>query len=257
MTAPGYLSNAELKRLQSAYPELRHAGCPTCKDAGHFRWQGKDQECLCTEQKRLHVRYLHAGIGLTYQRLSWGDVGFDVAAACPKLADYLDNFDYYLANGMGLFIPGPVGSGKTLLLMLILKELVKRDYDCYTTTFANTVESFTATWGDNEEKRWFAKKFMGSQVLGLDDLGKEFRSSNRLAPTTFDNILRTRVQNARPTILTTNMTAQEVGHGYGSAALSMLVERSLEMPLTGADFRPIAHGRSLAEIENKETRPIV
>lgn len=256
MSPAGYLSDAELARLKIHHPELHDQSCPTCKDTGTFRWKGKDHECQCSEQKRLRTRYLHAGIGLTYQRLSWSDVAFDLAKY-PQLSKYMDDFDAYLSHGIGLFITGPVGTGKTLLLMLILKELVKRNYDCYSTTFANTVESFTATWGDNDEKRWFAKRFTSSQVLGLDDLGKEFRSSNRLAPTTFDNILRTRVQNSRPTLVDTNMTAAEVATGYGSAALSLLVEKSIEVPLTGADFRPKAHGRSLSEIENKEIRPIV
>lgn len=256
MSIPGYLSNTDLERLQANNPELRSGRCPTCRDKKKFRWKGKECDCLCSEQKRLFVRYLHAGVGDTYQRLSWGDLSVPSEQLGPVI-DYLDNAEDYINRGMGLLLHGPVGTGKTLLMNLVIKELVKNKYDSYATTFANTVEAFTATWGDKEEKRIFARRFMNSQVLGLDDLGKEFRASNGLPVTTFDHILRTRVTANRPTMLTTNMSAAELQHGYGGAVLSLLVEKSIEVPLKGADFRPISHDRTVKEIRNKEIRPII
>jgi DNA replication protein DnaC len=202
-----------------------------------------------------YTHYAHAGIGLTYQRMTWDDVKVPEVQLAP-IRDYLANIDAYVARGVGLFLSGPVGSGKTLIGNLVLKELVKRGYDCYGTTFAATVEAFTSTWGDAEEKRHFANRFMRSKVLCLDDLGKEFRSANGLSKTTFDYILRTRVQEARPTILTTNLNAMEVRTGYGASVLSLLVEQSIEVPLTGEDYRPIAHNRTISEVKAGEMRPI-
>lgn len=519
MSVPGFLSNEDLKRLEDQYPELRTGKCPTCADTKVYRWKGAEWACLCDEQKRLYVRYLNAGIGDTYQRLSWSDLAMDPEQYAPA-QDYLDNAEDYVRAGMGLLLHGPVGciqgdavigvnrggkgfkiklqdlvrrlngqdgryrwdlsiptyvqrevegvvrlakvsnawasgvkltyavttdsgrqiratdehpfltergwlrldelkmddevhvlgsqaagrprlpkpdylcvasllahphcrnaannhrvlvhrlvaeaavnlmtfdqfvevvrrgqvaeldfldpelwavhhrdhdpfnnvlenlqvlsheehhrlhaeegktrsvlfkvatervveikkhgleetfdlevegdphnflangfvvhnTGKTLLGNLVLKELVKLNYTCFGTTFASTVEAFTAGWGNNKaEKDWFARKFMHSQVLLLDDLGKEFRSAAGLSPTTFDHIIRTRVQSARPTILTTNMTAQELQNGYGSAVLSMLVEQSVEVELQGEDFRPQRKGIKTAEVKAKETRPI-
>lgn len=254
---PGILSDAEMERLLRDYPHLCRPGhCPTCNDTKVYRWQGQEHECLCAEQKRLLVRYLHAGIGLTYQRLGWTDVGFDLSQY-PQLTDYLDNAPAYVSRGVGLIIHGPVGTGKTMLMNLVLKELVKANYDCYSTTFAGAVENFTATWGDKEEKKIFARRFMSSQVLGLDDLGKEYRASNRLPQTTFDYILRSRVQSARPTILTTNMGAMELMNGYGGAVLSLIVESAVEIELKGEDFRPKRHDLTLSEVKAGEVRPIV
>lgn len=256
MSVPGFLSNQDLTRLEEQYPELRSGRCPTCADKKVYRWQGAEHGCVCDEQKRLYVRYLNAGIGDTYQRLSWTDLAMDPQQYAPVHA-YLDDAEDYVRAGMGLLLHGPVGTGKTLLGNLVLKELVKRDYTCFGTTFASTVEAFTAGWGNNKaEKDWFARKFMHSQVLLLDDLGKEFRSAAGLSPTTFDHIIRTRVQSARPTILTTNMSAQELQNGYGSAVLSMLVEQSVEVELTGEDFRPQRKDIKTAEVKAKETRPI-
>lgn len=254
-----FLTDHQLDQIKADYPDLYRPGhCPTCQDTGAFTWRGEQRDCVCSEQKRLLLRYLHAGIGLTYQRLSWSDLTFHHGS--PELQpveDYLDRVEDYIDRGKGLFISGPVGTGKTLLGHLVLKELVKKGVSCYATTFSQTVEAFTAGWNSSEEKQRFAKRFMHSKVLLLDDLGKEFRRSNALQQTTFDHILRTRVQNARPTILTTNMTPTEVHSGYGAAVLSLLVEASIEVPLTGADFRPQAHQRDLEELDRGERRPIV
>lgn len=252
----GYLSDKELERLKEHHPELRDGRCPTCKDAGTYRWQGQEHDCCCGQQKWLFTRYLHAGIGETYQRLSWTDLQIDKDQLAPVL-DYLDHHVNYIDRGMGLLLHGPVGTGKTLLSTLVLKELVRAKYDCYATTFAAAVENFTATWGDKDEKKVFTKRFLNSQVLLLDDLGREQRNSNRLPQTTFEHVLRTRVQHARTTILTTNMTAQELQGGYGHNALSMLVEKSIEVPLTGADYRPTSKLRTMQEIQDNEKRPIV
>lgn len=249
-----FLSDADLTRLKTQYPGLDR--CPTCRDKGHFTWDGEERTCDCDRQRRLHVQYLHAGIGVTYQRLMWSDFTGPGALLDPFL-DYIDNAEAYIDRGIGLFISGPVGTGKTMLANLVLKELVKRGYKCNATTFSSTVEAFTAGWNSQEEKQRFAERFMYSEVLLLDDMGKEFRRQNGLHQTTFDHILRTRVQAGRPTLLTTNMTPQEVKTGYGAAVLSLLVEQSIEILLPGEDFRPTAHDRTVAEVRSKEVRPIV
>jgi DNA replication protein DnaC len=248
-------SDAELRLLKQTNPEVGSV-CPTCRDKEFYLWLGERHECACSQQKRLHTLYSHAGIGLTYQRLTWDDLEIPDEQLEP-VQDYIKNADAYIARGIGLFLSGPMGCGKTLIANMVLKGLIVDGYDCYATTFSETVESFTATWGDNEEKKRFAQRFMRSKVLLLDDLGKEFRSRNNLSATTFDMILRKRVFEARPTILTTNLSPIEVRSGYGAAVLSLLVEQSIEVPLTGGDYRAKAHERVITEVRAGEVRPIV
>jgi len=156
----------------------------------------------------------------------------------------------FLANGFVVH-----NTGKTMLANLILKDLVREGHDCYFTTFSGAIEQFTSTWGDRDEKARFAKRFMLSRVLCLDDLGKEFR--NRLSSSTFDHILRTRVFELRPTILTTNLHPTEISVGYGASILSLLAEQSVHVHFTGGDYRPHAHYRSISEVEAGEVRAIV
>lgn len=251
-----YLNDKELARLEAEYPEIAEGKCPTCHDAGHYVWQNRDHECDCREQKQLNKLYCHAGIGLPYQRLTWEDLTLTDQELAP-IRNYVDNPTKYLNVGAGFFISGPVGAGKTLVANLVIKDLIKQDYDCFFATFTQTIESFTATWGSQENKGIFAERFMRSKVLCLDDLGREQRSRNNLPASTFDHILRTRVLQGRCTFLTTNLTPKEIHRGYGAAVLSLLMERSIAMHFDkGHDFRPQVYNRMMTELDNDEVRPI-
>ena len=78
-------------------------------------------------------------------------------------------------------------------------------------------------------------------VGGLDDIGKELRGTRlSLAETTFDAILRQRIQAGRTTLITTNMTPADLEDGYGAAILSLVREKSLELIFDGTDYRTTA-----------------
>lgn len=255
-----YLSDDEASRLYRNHPQLGRSYqtyCPTCDKTGSYRWRGTVHACDCEYQLQLHKHYLAAGIGVTYQRLDWKDY-----AGPPKLLGhvdkYLDRRDQFLKRGMGLYFMGTLGTGKTMLANLVLKELVKDGYRCWATTFSQTVEMFTAGWSDKADKDYFQQKFINSQVLLLDDVGKELRGTRiNLAETTFDAILRQRVQSGRTTIITTNMTPTDLEDGYGAAILSLIREKSLELVFDGGDYRPSARERETDEVLNGEMRPIV
>jgi len=247
-------------RLMEMFPKLVGKGfydyCPTCKKAGTYRWQGREWECDCAMQFQLYLHYHAAGIGIRYQRLGWGDWKGD--------PDILDAIQLYAANdlnaeeGVGLFLYGPNGVGKTMLATLALKEFIKRGFSCYNCTFADMIEAFTAGWKSDDDKRWFDRKFKQSQVLILDDFGRHYSMTDRLPASTFDSLLRTRVQAGRPTLFTANMTPEDVSVGYGSAALSLLREQSLEEHLRGDDYRSNSvAGKLAAQLAIGEMRPIV
>jgi len=249
------LPQDEANRLYVRFPELRDGPCPTCRGAGTFRWGGVEQPCDCRMQRQLAKHYSMSGIGVKYQRLDWEDFAGD-RQALDQISTYVLKHEQMIRRGVGVVAHGPLGTGKTFLTTMVLKELIKRGYSCFATTFANTIEAFTATWGNHDEKRWFARKFMYSQVLLLDDLGRDLRTGNNLPQSTFDSILRTRVQEGRTTLATTNMSMRELESGYGAAVLSLLKEVSLRVEFSGTDFRPRANARTLAELDDDEIRPI-
>lgn len=256
-----YLSDAEAARLYRNHPSLGRSYldyCPTCDTKGSYRWKGRDYPCDCEQQLQLHKHYLAAGIGTTYQRLDWADYS-GPTQILDGVMNFMDHRNRFLRRGMGLYFLGGPGLGKTFLATMVLKELIKDgSFTCFATTFSQTIEMFTAGWSSRDDKTYFQDKFIGSEVLLLDDVGKELRGTRiALSETTFDAILRQRVQAGKATFITTNMTARELGDGYGAAILSLLREKSLELAFTGSDFRPAANTREVAEVLAGETRSIV
>jgi DNA replication protein DnaC len=208
-------------------------------------------------QLQLHKWYLSSGIGMTFQRLDWSDWEGE-SRIVEKLSKFVFDHEKYVSRGMGLLLTGDFGTGKTMLSTMTLKEYVKLGYSCYSTTFASMVELFTAGWYDEDAKKYFAKKIMQSEVLLLDDLGRELKTKNKLSESTFDDVLRNRVEAGRPTFITTNLDPHtELVSGYGGAILSLLKEKSVHFPFQGEDYRLKANQRELSEIDRGEVRPIV
>lgn len=247
------LSDEDIVRLESRYPKIHQ--CPTCSGTLQYFFRGEQRKCDCMIQRQLHKHYLNAGIGMTYQRLDYHDYHGD-RELLEGLAKYCENYERYASRGIGILLIGSFGTGKTMLANLILKEFVRGGYRCFATTFAQTIDMLTASWKSNEDRQYFQRRFVDSEILLLDDVGRELRSKSNLAESTFDNILRTRVQEGRPTFITTNMSAEELGDGYGAAILSLLKEHSIVYEMSGQDFRAQSNTRTLNEIREGETRPI-
>lgn len=252
------LTNEEFRFLYDKYPNLpknHREGCPTCDKRGTYLWKDKEHECDCEQQFSLHKAYLSAGIGELYQRLDWPDFQGDEKAIEIAYA-YLSNYESFIKNGVGLMVTGGYGQGKTLLCSLVAKELVKLGYNVFFTTFQGMIVMFTEGWYSPQEKQRFKDKIMTSDVLILDDIGKEYQTKIKLNESTFDYILRERSVAMKPTFLTTNMTEEELGKGYGGNILSLISERSHKYETDGYDFRQKAKDRSLQEILNGWQRPI-
>ena len=173
-----------LSRKVSQYDVIVKRGCPTCDGPGIQNSCGD-----CRAQLQLYKHYLSSGIGLNYQRLDWEDYHGD-EEALETAVTYLQRHKQMVRSGFGLLLHGDYGTGKTLLTVLVAKELVKLGYHVYFATFSQMVDEFTRGWGDTGEKLRFENKVVKSDVFFLDDIGKEFRTKTNLSESTFDHVMR-------------------------------------------------------------------
>ena len=186
-----------------------------------------------------------AGIGKSYHRLDWRDY-VRSAGVRNDVSAYVDNHHEMIDRGIGLMFLGTIGSGKTMLANLALKDLVKLGYKCHATSAEETTSNMTATWRSTEDKRRFEDIYVRSDVLLLDDLGRglindrtgSVKEEHKFKEGILDTILRKRVQYDRPTLVTTNLSTDRLLEGYGPAVHSLLTERTIPLEVTGKDFRP-------------------
>lgn len=261
------ISNSELELLKSRNPSLwctKAQRCHTCGGRGWFLGYTPDRDvaeydCSCIDQMILHLWLLNSGIDWEGQRLSWGDVTHVDVSVMQQIADYIDEVSVNVSSGRGLVLYGETGVGKTLLAWLILKRILANGYSGHFFTFTSFLDAFAAGWGDKEERDWFHRTAMNTEVLVLDDVGRESKNRSGAVMDSVDVVIQARINAARPTIITTNLTPDQVKDGYGGPIFSRLAGGSEFIRLFGSDFRVDGGlgGRKVLEARQGISRPVV
>lgn len=263
-----FLTNEQAARVDATFPARSPHRCQTCLDTKRFLWYvpetGRDidsigeYECICADQKRLHRRFLHAGILEAYQRLSWDDYTWANEAVMDAAVDYLEHADSYIRAGLGLCFWGPRGNGKTMAAMLLGKQLVVEGHSVFAQSFSALLDSFADGWKDREDRRWFNDRVRNSTILIVDDIGRERnKGPEALGNSALEEVLRHRVNRNLPTIVTTNMTPDDLRAGYGGWTASLMTEKVLMVETTGHDRRGDKALRDAAEARAGLARPVM
>ena len=259
------ISPVDMERLQSQHANLWRTptkGCLTCNDQRTFRAREGGQiveyECDCTSQWLLHYWLLNAGIALGYQRLAASDVVTVAPQARDQVLDYAADLESMIRYGRGLILLSPDrGTGKTMIAALTLKRALASGHDGYLTTFNQLLDRYQRTWRDDDEQRWFARRVRNATLLVIDDVGRENSGRRGVAEGMFDDIIRARVADQRPTIITTNYTAEQIQQDYSANAMSLLTECSTFVRMDGPDYRLIMNERIAQDVLDGVVRPLV
>lgn len=265
------LTNPDVIRLRQQYPNLwadPSKSCITC----NFEETGTKTllvrptpgtapvlyDCACADQWLLHRWMLNAGVDIRYQRLSWVDCVSVPGSIQVAVAEYVDHISSHMAKGSGLTLWSPHrGTGKTLLSTLLFKHVLAKGHDGYFIQFNEMLDAFSAGWRNEDERAWFVRRVRNAALLVVDDMGRENRGRAGIAESMFDTVIRARVAGARPTIITTNWTAEEMLQGYGPNVLSLLSEVNTPLEVPGADYRPTSRAQDIQDTEDNVRRPLV
>lgn len=258
---PTSLRNIDKAHIDDKYGKIRT--CVTCHGRGTFRWYDQDgqvveYDCPCYNQDNAYYRLMYCGVTPAYQRLGWNDFIDIQPEVLTVITGYLDNLPWYLDSGIGLILHGPRGSGKSMMANLLIKEMIKEGVDCYVTSFNDLIEEFTDGWKDREKSRYFDSRIRNAGVLLIDDLGREHnRGPNSVGEKILESVTRHRVNTLKPTLITTNLTQEEIAKGYGGHTIGLLMERAIFCPMVGPNRREDVAARVHFEAVNHLTRPIV
>ena len=118
---------------------------------------------------------------------------------------YVDNFPKMLREGRGLLFFGKVDGGKTFAAASIVNALIDKGYPCMMTNFNRLINKVSESFEGRQE---YIDRLNSFDLLAIDDLGTEGNSS--FVNGIVYNIINNRYNAGLPTIVTSNLTSQEL-----------------------------------------------
>ena len=151
---------------------------------------------------------------------------------------FIRDVERNLAEGRGRWFYGDVGTGKTLLAMLISKAALEagRSVAIYSVPrlLAEIKETYEASSGMSYMDLF--GRLCTVDLLHLDDLGAERRTEWVLEQ--LYSIVNERWQDQRPIVVTTNLVLDELREQVGWRTVSRLIEICGDpIPIMGRDLR--------------------
>ncbi len=197
------------------YPER----CKTCID-GEFIVENISFKCELYGDDRCPIlrNFIKESVGEVFTSSVISKVQ---KGAREIVNEYIKNIRLMKKEGKGLNILGDIGTGKTSIVVIVIKELFRKKYPF---DYFHAGEFFFNI--DNS--------FRGKTFLFLDDLGVEYPSSYGRA--FFDTLIDFRYRMNLPTIITSNLKEKELRRIY-PRAMDRLFGRNIKVELKGVSKR--------------------
>lgn len=157
----------------------------------------------------------------------------------PKDTDYRNAVEQYMGKlkenleaGCGLLLRGPYGSGKSSLAAIVLREVAAHGCNPY------WLEAFELSGGwRKQDKRYFDSR--KAHLLVVDDLGMEDdrKAGNESFPRLLiRQALRFRLEREMATIITTNLTLEDLEQVHGDKFIALLNRHMTYVSVEGKDW---------------------
>ena len=227
---------------------------PNCAKCGDTGWQGGEM-CACLrgyyarEQNAELSRLLDLG-GQSFETFS-----FDYYSKVPDFEQDMSpyqrmekNFDAcrdyayeFSAKSGNLLLSGDPGLGKTFLSASIARVVSDAGFSVVYDTAAHVFARFEAQKFRRDDEEGEAEddvaRYLKCDLLIVDDLGTEMTTA--FVQSALYQIVNTRLMTGRKTIVSTNLSPDELGARYGAAIRSRIEGEFRVLPFFGEDIRKL------------------
>lgn len=227
---------------------------PACTRCGDSGWAGAEM-CTCLKElcAQEQMKSLTALLNLTDEQ-NFDRLRLDVYSDQPwegkrsprenmkRVVTVCEGFarrfpDYPLHN---LLLSGGTGLGKTFLSGCIAREVSGRGYSVVYDTAISLFSTFEAKkfsrdLGQERQARDDTRRYLHCDLLILDDLGSELTTP--LAQSTLYEVVNSRLQGGKHTIISTNLSMEQIGARYTPQVVSRLAGAYQELTFYGDDIR--------------------
>lgn len=223
--------------------------CPKCRDSGYVGIR----MCTCMRKKLTEAGMMSSGLGSLMKTQSFENFSLDYykndPAAFARMQDNLQKIRVYATNFGGpewgkiahnMLFFGGTGLGKTHLSTSIARVVIEHGYDVFYNSAVGMLADFetqrfgnSAVLGDADN----TSRYTTCDLLILDDLGTEL--VNQFTLSVLYTVINTRMNLAKATIISTNLTAAELRKTYSDRITSRLFGEFNPIPFVGTDVRKL------------------
>lgn len=232
--------------LPNDYLKIKHR-CKLCKDTGFI--DGKMCECFKDILKKISYEELNKISPLSL--CSFEDFSLDFYSNTPigednivpkkrmaNILTYCKNYaEKFKPNSQNILMQGGTGLGKTHLSLAIASVVIDKGYSVIYVSAPDILKKI-------ENEKFYAEKnreadtmnyLMECDLLILDDLGTEFET--KFTSATIYNILNSRLLTQKPTIISTNLSIEELQQSYSTRFVSRIIGSTERLEFLGRDIR--------------------
>lgn len=199
--------------------------CDVCKEPKQMKIEFQGQErivaCMCKcerdeqdREKNERNRIIHehkvmqqriGGLNReTFAKWNFDNDDSNDSELSNIMKKYVDSFEKFKKEGLGLLLYGDTGTGKTFYACCIANALLDRGNSVLVTNFSTILNAIQNTTNRND----YINALCAYSLLVIDDLGIERRTD--FAKEQVYNIIDSRYCSGLPMIITTNLNIQEL-----------------------------------------------
>lgn len=225
--------------LPADYTDVRYT-CPTCRDTGYT----EKGMCACMRRLLVEEGFRSSGLGGLIEKQSFDNFSLHfykgedkeaVETALRAAKQFAEDFD---KTGANLLFIGGTGLGKTHLSTAIARRAIERGQDVVYETAQNVIadfeyDRFRRGYDKDEEEK--SARYLDADLLIIDDLGAEL--TNQFTVSSLYNIINTRINRAKSTIISTNLGQKGLAERYDERITSRLFGEFYPFLFKGRDVR--------------------
>ena len=231
--------------VENGYPsdwlEELHS-CKLCGDTGDA------PSGICSCLKELYNRALTEDLSTLLHTGNESFANFNLSLYPEKNRDHMRGvcelcmqFSEFFPDVENLLLYGAPGLGKTYLSACIARAVAESGFSVVYDTCSSCVSAFEILQfrktEEYDDASRLANGILGCDLLILDDLGTEF--SNPFAVSSLYNVINTRINEKKPTIISTNLSFHDLENRYTPALCSRIENCFQCLQFEGNDIRKI------------------
>ena len=185
---------------------------------------------------------MYCGIKTGWHEKTLDDFEND-SEALSMVKKYLKKSKTVAREGLGVYLYGANGTGKSHLMNCSFKQLIEKGHKVRIYSMDEIVDKFTSSWYSDEEKKDLDNVLRNIDFLGIDEFGKNVDKDGKpvylpeLVKRVMESVVRFRVQMNKPIWFASNTDPKFVKDVFSEDIASLLNEAVVAICVRGGDFR--------------------